>query len=391
MKICFITYNIFDLGGIQRVTSVIANEISKEHEVDILCTSGKYKIDRSLYNLSENINVEINEDLKRKNKVLQILYRSLKEVNKITSIFNKECMLNILTELYYPKKIRKRFIKHFNDKEYDIVIGVAGEYSLLLGTIANDINAKTIGWQHNSFDAYLNTRGRYFWNQGELFKKYIGNLNKHIVLTEYDRDMYKRNMNIDSDVIYNPRSFNSVEKSNLKNNQFLAAGRFTHQKGFDLLIESFNEFSKINTEWNLVMVGDGEEKKHIKQLINKYDLSKRIKIENFTNDIKSYFLESSILLLPSRWEGMPMIVLEALEIGVPIISYDITASQQLIENNKEGVLVNKFNSIEFSNAMVRIANSLEDRYNMSKNAIEKSKMFSVNEIVKEWSYMFKTI
>lgn len=391
MKICFITYNIFDLGGIQRVTSVIANELSKEHQVDILCTCGKYKVDRSLYNLSENINIEINEDLKRKSKIMQLSYKCLKEINKITSIFNREDMLNILTELYYPKKIRKRFINYLNDKEYDIVIGVAGEYSLLLGTIANDINTKTIGWQHNSFDAYLNTRGRYFWNQDELFRKYIGNLNKHIVLTEYDRDMYKKNMNIDSDVIYNPKSFSSVEKSNVKNKQFLAAGRFTHQKGFDLLIESFNEFSKINTEWDLVIVGDGEEKKYIKQLINKYDLDKRIRIENFTNDIKSYFLESSILLLPSRWEGMPMIVLEALEMGVPIISYDITASQQLIENNKEGILVNKFDVIEFSNAMVRMANSLKYRYNMSKNAIKKSKIFSVNEIVREWNDMFKIL
>ena len=67
-------------------------------------------------------------------------------------------------------------------------------------------------------------------------------------------------------------------------------------------------------------------------MINIYKLEVRFIVKSFTNNIKDYFLNSSVLLLPSRWEGMPMIVLESLEMGVPIISYDITAVKPLITN-----------------------------------------------------------
>lgn len=385
MKICFITYNIFDLGGIQRVTSVIANELSKQHSIKIICTSGINNIDRSIYNLSEEIDVEINENLKRKNIFIKIIYKLLKEINKNTGIFNNKKMINILTEIYYPKKIRERFIKYINDNKFDVVIGVAGEYSLLLGTISDKINAKTIGWQHNSFDAYLRNEKRYFWNQDQLFKNYISNLNEYIVLNDYDKEMFKKEFNIDSKVIYNPKSFISNEKSKVDNKQFLAAGRFNYQKGFDLLIEAFNLFSKLNSDWNLVLVGEGEEKDKIQNLINKYNLNDRIILKPATDNIKQYFLKSSILLLPSRWEGMPMIVLEALEMGMPTITYNISAIYPLIKDKKEGIVVTKYDIEKFAEAMNYLANNNEIRKKMSDNCIKKSKEFEISKIINKWN------
>ena len=140
-----------------------------------------------------------------------------------------------------------------------------------------------------------------------------------------------------------------------------------------------------------MIVGEGEEKENIKNIVKRYKLQDRVSIMGFTDDIKKYFLDSSVLLLSSRWEGMPMIVLEALEMGVPTISYNITAAQQLIENNREGILVNKFDISEFSNSMLKLANSFEDRRSMSKNAIERSDEFAIDRIVEQWNDMFRVI
>lgn len=388
MKICFLTYSIFDLGGIQRVVSVIASNLAIENEVEIICTTDKYKVDYNLYNLSEKVSVDIQSNIEVNSFIKKVVYKMMKVLNNKTGILNNKKYINLLTEAYYPKEKQDKLIEYLNDKNYDIIVGVSGEFSLMLGVIEDKLQAKTIGWQHNSYDAYLKNKGKYFWNQDELFNKYIPKLNEYVVLNNYDRKMYKKENNIDVKVIYNPRSFKSDEKSDVKSKTFLAAGRFNYQKGFDLLIESFKIFAKENNEWNLIIVGEGEEKDNMKKLIDKYKLNDRILIKNFTDNIKKYFLESSALLLSSRWEGMPMIVLESLEMGVPVISYDITAIEPLVTNNKEGLVVEKYNIKAYADAMSKISKNYNFRKYMSKNSIEKSKEFDIGNIVKKWNELF---
>ena len=311
MKICFITNELFSLGGAQRVLSVLANNLVQDYEVHIAWTSNNPTIDRSLYDLNPKIRLHNNRNLYSKKPINKIL----RGLNKVTSIFNKEIFEFTFKEIAYPKKLREEYINYINNNNYDLVIGVGGYFSLILGMISDKVKAKTIGWQHNSYEAYLENRYRYYWNEDILFEKYIPKLDRYIVLNNHDKEKFKKEKNIECQVIYNPRSFDSKEKSKVNKKQFLAAGRFNHQKGFDLLIESFNTFSKTNDDWKLVIVGEGKEKLKLIEKVNKYKLGDRIIFKNFTNNIKEYFLNSSVLLLPSRWEGMPMIVLESLEMG----------------------------------------------------------------------------
>lgn len=388
MKICFITNNIFKLGGVERVLSVLASELCKEHEITILCTQGKNPIDRSIYNLDERVNVEINTNLMERPFILKAANKIGKEINKFTGILNKEKHLNKISKLYFPHKTRENFINYINSNKFDIVIGVQGRFSLLLGIIKDKVNSKVMGWQHNSYEAYLKNPNRYHWNQDVMFNKYISNLDEYIVLTDYDKNMFKSERDIDCTVIHNPKSFVSDIKSPLTSKKFLAAGRFNVQKGFDLLIESYKLFCEKNKEWNLVIVGEGEEKSKIEKLIKKYNLENRVEIHGFTNKINEYFLESSVLLLPSRWEGMPMIVLESLEMGVPIVSYDITAATQIITDNREGIIVPKYNVEEFAKAMEKISESDILRNKMARNCILKSLEFDIQNIAKKWNEVF---
>ena len=380
MKICFITNELFSLGGAQRVLSVLANNLVEEYEVHIAWTSKDSTIDREVYNLNPKIKLYNNRNLYSKKPINKFL----KGVNKVTGIFNKEIFEAVFKEIAYPKKLQEEYINYINNNQYDLVIGVGGYFSLILGIISDKVNAKTIGWQHNSYQAYLKNRYRYYWNEDILFEKYIPKLDRYIVLNNHDKEMFKKEKNIECQVIYNPRSFNSKEKSKVNKKQFLAAGRFNYQKGFDLLIESFNAFSKRNDEWKLVIVGDGKEKLKLLKKVNKYKLGNRIIFESFTNNIKEYFLNSSVLLLPSRWEGMPMIVLESLEMGVPVISYDITAVEPLITNGKEGIIVKGFDKDEFSIAMEKMVSSPNLIEDMSKECRIKAREFDVENIRDKW-------
>ena len=228
-------------------------------------------------------------------------------------------------------------------------------------------------------------KNKYYWNQNIIFNYCISKLDKYIVLSEDDKEKYMINDNIQCEVIYNPKSFESVEKSRLSNKVFLAAGRFTEQKGFDLLIDSFHLFSMHDSEWKLVIVGSGEDEKLIKKKIASYGLEGKIRIDKYTDDIKKYFLEASILLLPSRWEGLPMILLESLEMGVPVISYNISSVSQIIKNRKEGILVEPFNINKFAEAMYELSYDKDLRVAMAKEGEERIRDFNLEVIVKKWN------
>ena len=389
MNICFITNNIYSLGGVQRVLSVLANELSRYNTVDIICLKDESEEKADTYKLNENINVYMKPEFCKKAFLNKVILKMLKDLNQRTGIFNNKQKSDILTNIYFPEKMRKKVTEFINKKNYDVVVGVEGLNSLLLGSIKHSISAKTIGWQHNSYDAYLNNPNKYYWNLDILFEEHIPKLDKYVVLTNYDKEKFLNEKSINCDVIFNPRSFTSEEKSKCDSKVFLAAGRFTEQKGFDLLLESYKIFAEQNDEWNLVIVGEGEQKDKLIKYIEENNLNERVTIHDFTDNIKEYFLNSSTLLLSSRWEGMPMIVLESMEMGVPIISFDISASIQLIENMKQGIIVEKFNVNKFAEAMLKLSNCDELRKQLSINSIEKSKEFDIENIISKWNSILK--
>lgn len=384
MKICFMTNNIYSIGGVQRVLCTIANQLSNYHEIHIFCTIDR-GIKKEIYKINKDIKVIVDKDFYDKSLYSKILCKVGRVINNSTGIFNKEKWYKILKKIYCPEVTLQRLKNYINSNEYDVVIGVEGLNSMLLGAIADEINAKTIGWQHNCYDAYFNMKNKYYWNHDVILKKHISKLDRYLVLSNDDKEKYIKNDNINSQVMYNPKSFESKEKSKLNNKLFLAAGRFTEQKGFDLLIEAFNIFSMKDNSWNLVIVGSGEEEKMIQKRILKYGLEDRVNINRYTDDIKKYFLNASILLLPSRWEGLPMILLESLEMGVPIISYNISSVKQVIHNGIEGILVEPFNIDKFAEAMYRLANDEMLRVTMARGGEERIKDFNIDAIIGKWN------
>lgn len=384
MKICFVTNNIYSIGGVQRVLCTIANELSKYHEIHIFCTIDR-GVRKNIYPIDEKIKVIVDRNFYNKSLYNKILCKVGRIINDNTGIFNRNKCYSILKKIYCPEVILERLKNYINNNDYDVVIGVEGLNSMLIGAISDKISAKTIGWQHNCYNAYFNMKNKYYWNQNIIFNYCISKLDKYIVLSEDDKEKYMINDNIQCEVIYNTKSFESVEKSRLSNKVFLAAGRFTEQKGFDLLIDSFHLFSMHDSEWKLVIVGSGEDEKLIKKKIASYGLEGKIRIDKYTDDIKKYFLEASILLLPSRWEGLPMILLESLEMGVPVISYNISSVSQIIKNRKEGILVEPFNINKFAEAMYELSYDKDLRVAMAKEGEERIRDFNLEVIVKKWN------
>lgn len=390
LKICFIMTNIFTVGGVQRVVSVLANELSEKHEVEIICTSQKEKKSTNFYDLNENIKVIYNLELIKINLIKKIIYKLLKILNSNSNIFNNRN--KVLEEIYYPTTIRNKFVKYINNINYDIVIGVEGKYSLLLGMIKNRINIKAIGWFHNSYEAYFETKNRYYWRMNTLFKKYIRCLDRCIVLTEHDKSLLKKNMGLDCVRIYNPVSFLSENKSVGNNQNIICVARLVEQqKGLDMLIDAFEIVSKKHNDWKLMIVGDGPDKDKLIKKINIKNLNDKIKIIHHQKDIKKYYLNSDLFVSSSRWEGFGLVITEAMECGLPVVAFNNSGPSEIITNNINGFLVPKNDIISLAEIIHYLINNEKERKEISQKAILRAKDFSQENITEQWENILQQI
>ena len=204
MKICFITDTVFRQGGVARVTTTIANNLSRSNEVTIICTEDKTRPDNDLYKLNKKVNI------KYAKLSIQGYKRVVSKLLWISKLEGIRFFDKINLYLRYSYRENESLIQYINNEEFDVVIGVHYNYTLLLGLISRAINCKTIGWQHNSYDAYVGTKKNYLYGKIGAFKVACGNLDKIFVLTEDDKVKYVNNFDITPLVVNNPNSFNSI-------------------------------------------------------------------------------------------------------------------------------------------------------------------------------------
>lgn len=389
-KIGLVVSSVFSMGGEQRVTAVIANELAKEYEVTIFTKDTKEEIAKNPYQVSNAIKIVTYQD-PHLNKVSRILRRILRDINERTGLwYQKKSVVKLLRYAYFPKKWRKEWIQMLSGEPFDWIIGVSGGNSIRLGLIADKLNAKTAGWEHNAYEAYFETPHKYFWHMDALFGESARAMDACVVLNDYIAGKYREAFDVSCKVIYNPRSFVSEKKSPLAQKTFITCGRFTYQKGYDLLLQSFKYFVEQNKEWKLVMVGDGEQKEELLQMVKDCGLSEYVEMPGRTDRVQDYLLDASIYLLSSRWEGFPMVVTEAFEMGLPVASYDITAVGPLITDGVQGRLAKAYDTRDFARIMLEMAENREALEQMAAKAVEMAETLSVEHIMVQWKNLLET-
>lgn len=390
-KLCFIASSLFTVGGEQRVTSVILNELIKENQIIAYTMDEEKDIIDNPYQVDSR--VEIRKIIQPKFALAgRIVRRVIREFNERTNLlYRRRICYRLLEYAYFCKAWQNQMVQELSKEHYDVILAVSGGNTIRLGLIADRLDCDcTIGWEHNAYEAYFETKGLYFWHMDQLFGKAIRKLNHCVVLNEYISKRYKQAFDKDCDVIYNPRSFVSTEKSSLENKKFVACGRCIRQKGFDLLLEAFHLFAEKDSEWTLTIVGDGEMRPHLEKLLEKYRLRDRVTITGYTKEVRKYLLEASVYLLPSRWEGFPMVLTEAFEMGLPAIAYDITAIVPLITDGREGYLAESYKVEDFAEKMLQMTEiSQSEREKMAACAIKKAASLSVEQIMKQWAALMQ--
>ncbi len=384
MKICFIYNSVFQYGGVERVLSILASHLSLKHDVTIICNE-KFDIKNNFYNIDLNKIKIIYKKLlvyRYESIIYRVKRRLINLLLDLNLILGLDFIDSVISKFYYERKVKNSLLEILKEKDFDVVIGGMMHLNLLLGSVAKKIETRILGWENNSYDSYFIRNGS-LKSREKIIKKFIGNLDGFAVLTNNDSKKYKENLNISTIVIPNPLSFSTKKKSLLNKKTILTIARLEEMKGVDLIPEIIKEFSKLNSDWNFRLVGEGALKEKIEMKIRDYNLEQRISIVGFRSSIKNEYMNASIYLCPSRFESFGMTVLEAMGCGLPVVTFNTSGPSELVKNYFNGLITEK-NIKKIAKALNLLVTNKELRERMSQNSVKLSKKYEADIILKKW-------
>lgn len=219
---------------------------------------------------------------------------------------------------------------------------------------------------------------------------YAAKYDKVVLLTRQDLNLWGNKSNMC--YIYNPLSFYSDASADLNVRCIVAAGRLMAQKGFDLLIDAFAKIAKTHLDWRLLIFGDGSDHQFLLNHIKNKGLEQQIQLCPATYDIRKVFLGSSIFAFSSRYEGFGLVLTEAMECGLPCVSFDCECGpREIIENGRTGYLVKSGDVNDFALKLGMLMDDPPLRKKMGSNGKLAVQRFYLDKIMSQWDRLFTQI
>ncbi len=213
---------------------------------------------------------------------------------------------------------------------------------------------------------------------------------RFVVLTEEDKENWGNQEHIC--VIPNANTFSPIRTAALDAKKVIAVGRYSYQKGFDRLIDAWRIVAKTCPEWQLEIVGEGDEKETLQNLIGRYGLTEKVKLVPATSDIEEVYLGASVMVLSSHYEGLPMVLLEAQSFGLPIVSFACQCGpKDIVEDGETGYLVPEGNVEQLAERLVNVMTNETLRKAMGRRAKEASHRYDEDRVMKQWIDTFKSL
>lgn len=318
MKRIMFVIGVLSNGGAERVISILAKELcDKGYEVSIVTIYG----DKNDYVLDERVNIYPLSH-KYKNKLLRFIEITQKTRNLIKSI-NPDIVISFVAIINIYTIISSAFLKN-----------------------------KLIVSERN--DPYQNPENKYIRRIRDFLYRFS---NGFVFQTNDAKKYFNRSIQDKGTVIPNPIKSNLPFWNDKKdNNTIITACRLSRQKNLPMLIQAFSEIREIFPDYKLKIFGVGELRDELLSLIDKMGLKESVLLPGFSNNIHYEIANSSLFVISSNYEGISNSMLEALAIGIPVISTDspIGGAKMFIRSGENGILTKVGDTNELVDAMSKV-------------------------------------
>ena len=371
-KIVFCTPAIYSAGGVERVVVVKANYFAEQlgYDVTIIVTEGRGR--SSFFLISDKVHI-VNYEL-----YFEELWR-LPFVEKVIAYLRKQYLfkrklkadLMRISPNFTISTLRREinFITKINDGSYKV-----GELHV------NRANYRNIDGEN-----LLKKLFSRFWMNSLL--RHLKQLDRMVVLTDNALNDWPELNNVIK--IPDALPFKIEDKSELKTKRLISIGRYAYDKGNDLLLQVWSLIEKDFPEWILDIYGNGDREPYLKQM-NELGLDQqRCHLCGPTSDVKKEYLSSSLFVLPSRYEGFGLVIIESMACGVPVVAFDCeNGPRSIITNGVNGFLIPPFDILAFAEKIKLLINDVTLRKSMGENAQKAASKYEMDKIGPQWEKMF---
>lgn len=378
MKIVYCVNSIRYLGGIQRVTVVKANALAEipGNEVYVVVTDNK--AGPEIHKLSPKVHL-IDLDIN--------YYNRNQERSMLTNL-----IVGVAKGIPH-KKALSRVLRQINP---DVVISVGMSEKFMLTSMRNRT------WKIiREFHSEKNYRSKHAYS---MFKKIQGKLSdfyefhyadkkydRIVVLTDEDKETNWQGWDNVS-VVPNPVSFKCDTPSSLTEKSVISMGRLEHVKNFSSLISAFKIVAKKHPDWILKLFGDGSLRESLQNQINESGLQNNVFLMGFSNDMESALRQSSIFAFSSLVEGFALVIVEAMECGVPAVSYQCPCGpKDIITDGKDGFLVPVNDEQMLAERICSLIENEDLRRKMASEARLRAQYYHVESIAQRWMKLFEEV
>ena len=355
-KICFLSGDITRSGGTEKVACQIANGLSGLYDVCIV----------SLCERSSGLHFHLETSISH------------------TALFTDNP--NGIKQYWQIVSRLHRFIAR---NHIDILIDVDTILDMFSVSAVLGTTTKLIAWEHFNFHETMGNKLRV------PIRKYISRWAKCIVvLTKEDKRSFSDYLKGKSRVeqIYNPVEFSSGDFTyDLTSKTIISVGRLARQKGFDYLLESAEIVIKKHPDWQWLILGEGDERQNLEQTIAEKKLH-QVKLLGRVSDVENYLRKAAIFALTSRYEGFPLVMIEAKASKLPVVSFKCkTGPAELIRAGDNGDLINCFDTEAFADAVCALIESEEKRKQYSENAKLDLEKLDYQAIIRQWQALVESM